>query len=222
MSLYKKIYDVMTETESIEKGMTVGEGRNSYKAVSEKDMLNMVKPLLKKHGLVFIPIDGEIAENVMTYETYDNYSKSNVTKMRAVTTLKAKWRLADIESGESIDVVGFGNGADPQDKGAGKAFTYAYKAMLAKTFMIFSGEDTDNTHSDDIPKQSIYSKPTTKKAQGGWRMSDAQEYALIDLILSTGADMDKLAGYFDVTELEYLNEEQYKEALSILEKKVKK
>lgn len=211
----------MVETESIEKSMTVGEGKNSYKAVSEKDMLNMVKPLLKKHKLVFIPIDGETAENVMTYETYDSYSKQNVMKMRAVTTLKAKWRLADVESGEYIDVVGFGNGADPQDKGAGKAFTYAYKAMLAKTFMIFSGEDTDNTHSDDVSKQSTYAKPK-KQAASGWKMSEAQEYALVDLIVHSDTDMDKLNGYFGVDVLNELNEEQYKECLEILSKKVKK
>ena len=27
-----------------------------------------------------------------------------------------------------------------------------YKAVLQKTFMLFSGEDTDNTHSDEISK----------------------------------------------------------------------
>jgi hypothetical protein len=67
-----------------------------------------------------------------------------------VTELKVTYRIMDIESKEYQDVVGFGNGADSQDKGSGKASTYSLKNALSKTFMLFSGEDTDNTHSDDI------------------------------------------------------------------------
>ena len=55
-SLYKKIHMVMVESEAIEKKMTVGEGKNSYKAVSEAAVLNAIKPLLKKHGLVMFPV----------------------------------------------------------------------------------------------------------------------------------------------------------------------
>ena len=56
INLYKKLHAVMSETESIEKSLTVGEGKNAYKAVSEKAVLNGIKPLLKKHGLILFPI----------------------------------------------------------------------------------------------------------------------------------------------------------------------
>jgi len=146
--LYEKLYLVMNESEGLEKDMTVGEGRTSYKAVSEKQLLNKVKPLFKKHRLIIFPVDGNAKETVSTYEK--SYKGDTETKLRAVTELKVTYRIVDIDSGQSIDVVGFGNGADPQDKGAGKAFTYSYKAALQKTFMLFSGEDTDNTHSDNL------------------------------------------------------------------------
>jgi len=150
LNLYKKMYAVMNESEAIEKSMTVGTGSNSYKAVSEASMLNLIKPLFKKHKLIVFPIDGEINENINTYEKTDSYKNTVSTTLRAVTQLKVKYKIVDTESGESETLVGFGNGADSQDKGAGKSSTYSFKNMLSKTFMLFSGEDTDNTHSDDI------------------------------------------------------------------------
>ena len=145
--LAKKIYDIMCATESLQKDLNVGTGNSSYKAIGEASVLNMLKPLFKQHKLICIPKDGSIEENILTY--VDGYGKN---KLRAITQLKVCFMLVDIETGESVDIVGFGNGADSQDKGSGKAWTYAYKSLLQKTFCLFSGEDTDNTHSDDIGK----------------------------------------------------------------------
>lgn len=148
MSLYQKMYNVMTESEGLEKDLVVGSGNNSYRAIGEKEVLNMLKPLFKKHKLIVFPIDGDISEENSVFDT--SYKGEVTTKTRNVTQLKVKFKIVDVENGESEILVGFGNGADSQDKGSGKAFTYAFKTMLNKTFMLFSGEDTDNTHSDDI------------------------------------------------------------------------
>jgi len=143
---------VMAESEAIQKSMTVGKGTNSYKAVSEASMLNLIKPLFKKNKLIIFPIEGDIKDHVSVWEKTDTYKGTVKNDLRAVTELKVFYKIVDIESGESEILVGFGNGADPQDKGAGKALTYSFKNVLSKTFMLFSGEDTDNTHSDDIGK----------------------------------------------------------------------
>jgi hypothetical protein len=148
MGLYEKIYNVMNESEGLEKDLTVGSGASSYKAVGEKEVLNMLKPLFKKHKLIVFPVDGDISETNSVWEAEYNGKKD--TKTRNVTQIKVRFKIVDVETGESETLVGFGNGADSQDKGSGKAFTYAFKTMLSKTFMLFSGEDTDNTHSDDI------------------------------------------------------------------------
>jgi hypothetical protein len=143
----------MNESEAIEKNMEVGTGKNAYKAISEATILNMIKPLFKKYELIIFPISGDIKDHCMTWDKTDYDGKTSQT-LRAMTELKVTYRILDIESGEFQDVVGFGNGADSQDKGAGKAFTYSLKNVLSKTFMLFSGEDTDNEHSDDIGKPS--------------------------------------------------------------------
>jgi hypothetical protein len=152
MGIYEKMFAVMNESEAVEKSMTVGSGKNAYKAVSEAAMLNLVKPLFKKHKLIIFPIDGTIQDHVMTWDKTD-YNGKTEKSLRAMTELKVMYRILDTESKEFQDVVGFGNGSDPQDKGAGKAFTYSLKNALSKSFMLFSGEDTDNEHSDDIGKK---------------------------------------------------------------------
>jgi hypothetical protein len=159
MSLYEKIYNVMNETAGLEKNLQVGTGSSSYKAVGEAEVLNMLKPLFKKHKLVIFPIDGDISETNFSWES--EYNGKKETKTRNVTQLRVKFKIVDVESGESEIITGFGNGADNQDKGSGKAFTYAFKTALSKTFMLFSGEDTDNTHSDDI---GGYHPPKAPKA----------------------------------------------------------
>jgi hypothetical protein len=151
MSLYEKIYNVMNESEGLEKDLTVGTGASAYRAVGEKEVLNMLKPLFKKYKLIVFPVDGAISETNSSWES--EYNGKKETKTRNVTQLRANFKIVDVESGESETLVGFGNGADSQDKGSGKAFTYAFKTMLSKTFMLFSGEDTDNEHSDDIGRK---------------------------------------------------------------------
>ena len=63
-------------------------------------------------------------------------------------------------SGESIELSGYGQGVDTQDKGAGKATTYALKNVLLDTFLVIKGDemDTDATHSNDIEVPKVYTK----------------------------------------------------------------
>lgn len=180
MSLYEKMYQVMCETEGLEKNLEVGTGNSKYKAVGEAEVLNMMKPLFKKHKLIIFPVDGDITEQNSTFET--EYQGKITTKTRNVTQLKVKFKIVDVETGESEHLMSFGNGADSQDKGSGKAFTYAFKAVLSKSFMLFSGEDTDNEHSDDLgnpekPKQD--NKPSQNVSKD--KISEAQAKRLFAL-----------------------------------------
>jgi len=203
MSLYEKLYQVMCDTEEIKKDLVVGSGNNSYKAIGEKEVLNMIKPLFKKYKLIIFPIDGEITEQNSTFES--TYKNEVTTKTRNVTQLKVKYKIVDIETGENEIIVGFGNGADSQDKGSGKAFTYSFKVALSKTFMLFSGEDTDNTHSDDIygykPLKDEGDKETTITTQ-----------MLLDMAKSKGYDEAYLCKKYNVKETKFIKQEVKKEA----------
>lgn len=167
-SLYKKIHMVMVESEAIEKKMTVGEGKNSYKAVSEAAVLNAIKPLLKKHGLVMFPVGVRISES------FQEYQGKYGTTQRFMSELHARYKIVDIDTGEFEILETVGYGADSQDKGSGKAMTYAYKALIQKTFCLFSGEDTDNEHSDDIEKKNSHDNHPAANLPPEWQKQAEQ------------------------------------------------
>lgn len=160
-NLYKKMHAVMCETQSLERDKEVGYGRNAYKAISEAAVLNEIKPLFKKHGLIIFPCEIQVNDRVDTFLTKDGESS------RLMTQVIHKWKIVDTETGEFEIVASVGNGVDTQDKSSGKAQTYSLKAVLQKTFMMFSGDDSDNDFSEEITKQQTKRsepKPPTDKA----------------------------------------------------------
>jgi hypothetical protein len=154
MNLYEKLFEVMKSEEvgNINKNMVVGNGRNSYKGVSEKAVLEPIRKLFIEHRLLILPIGVEVNERECSFEKITYGEKD--TKIRLMTQVKAKYRIVDVDKpADYLDIESCGNGSDTQDKGAGKALTYALKIALTKTFLGISGEDTDNQHSDDLDEE---------------------------------------------------------------------
>jgi len=151
----KAVIAVMNEVKGIEKSMTVGSGNNSYKGVADQDVKQIIGDAMAKHGLCIIPTSIDAKTQVDRWEELDSYSKTGAmkTKQSIFTEVKSKYLLLH-ESGESIELSGYGHGIDSQDKGAGKATTYALKYALLYTFLVPTGkiDDTDNHHSDTLPK----------------------------------------------------------------------
>lgn len=211
--LYEKMFNVMNDSDAIEKSMTVGTGKNAYKAVSEAAILNMIKPLFKKYKLIIFPISGDINELVTVYNKTD-YDGKTTENQRAITQLKVMYRIVDIETSEFQDVVGFGNGADSQDKGAGKSFTYSLKNALSKSFMLFSGEDADNTHSDDI-------NPPNEVPMVGDKTDADLRKELENAIISLEKNA-ALAGFSVASVIAKYNKDEVKDIKTIEEMPVKK
>lgn len=151
----KAILKVTKEVKNIEKTMSVGAGQSSYKAVSDTLVRNALRPEMEKAGLVIVPIHITPTIKIDRWEEVDTYSKvagAMKTKQSILTEVVTKYLLIHQESGESIELAGYGQGVDSQDKGAGKATTYALKNTLLDLFLLTKGEaeDTDSIHSDDI------------------------------------------------------------------------
>jgi len=216
MGLYEKMFSIMTESDGLKKDLNVGSGNNSYRAVGEKEVLNMLKPLFKKYKLVVFPIDGDISEQNSTFEA--TYKGDTTTKTRNVTQLKVNFKIVDIETGETETLVGFGNGADSQDKGSGKAFTYAYKTMLSKTFMLFSGEDADNTHSSDMGNPPI---DKDDKELGKKPISPVKVVIIKDLMKKAATNEASFLKWAGVKKVEEILTEKFVDCTMQLEKAVK-
>lgn len=154
-NITKAILEVMKEIKGIEKDSNIGTGSYSYKGVKDQQVKQIVGRAMQAHGLAIIPTS---VEEDTQFADWDEGGKR---KQSTFTKVKTKYLLLH-ESGESLEIAGYGHGVDNQDKGAGKATTYALKYALLYTFLIPTGDidDTEDTHSNDIEtKPSISPKP---------------------------------------------------------------
>lgn len=154
------IIEVMKEIEWVAKAMTVWKWDNSYKWVADKDVKQALRDSMTKNWLSLLPTDIQSKIQIDRWEEVDPYSKSVPKDMKSkqsvFTEVTTKYILLHT-SGESIELAWYWQGVDTQDKWAGKATTYALKNTLLNMFLIPTGVDTDNTHSDeyDVPAKKV-------------------------------------------------------------------
>lgn len=153
MNIYQRMANVTAELQTVAKNLNVETGKGkSYKAVSERDIIDAVKPLEVKHGIYSYPCDREILES-HTLESETQYG----IKTTFFSRIKTTYRFVNIEDPlDYIDTVTFAEGIDSQDKGSGKAMTYADKYALMKAYKISTGDDPDQEPS----KEERYTKAT--------------------------------------------------------------
>ena len=147
--LAKAILAVMAEVKGMEKNSKVGDGKFSYDGTKDQDVKEVFNVALQKNGLCILPIGIKESTQIDRWEEETNYGKK--MKQSIFTKVTTKYLLLH-ESGESQELSGYGHGIDNQDKGAGKATTYALKNCLLYTFLTPVGkiDDTDTKHSNDI------------------------------------------------------------------------
>ena len=206
--IYKAIANVMKDVKGIDKSMTVGEGRNAYKAVSDKDVKLTVGNAMQEHGLIMIPKSYDTSLTVERWEQTDNYG----TKMKQSVFVEAKcvYELIHVESGQSIDIPAYGHGIDTQDKAAGKATTYAMKTALLYTFLVPTGaiDDTDKDHSDN--KEVPVQKPKTATVKKS--LTDADLSKAVTALKAGKTTVEAVLKHYNVTleQLAVLNEAKTK------------
>lgn len=150
MNIFQRMAAVTNELQTVAKNLTVSTGRNnSYKAVSERDIIDAVKPLEFKHGIYSYPYDREVVESHIL-ESEIVSGDSVMKKSTFFSRIKTVYRFVNMEDPEDyIDMVTFAEGIDSQDKGSGKAMTYGDKYALMKAYKISTGEDPDQNGSVD-------------------------------------------------------------------------
>ena len=158
MNIYEKMLNITNEIASVNKNLTVGEGKSKYKAVGEADVFKAVKELEFKHKVYSYPVNREIIESTM-YTTSNQYGEKNNIFSRIKTT----YRFVNVENpDEYIEIISYAEGIDTQDKGAGKAMTYSDKYALMKAYKIITGEDPDQNPSQE---EKVTNKTYTKQKQ---------------------------------------------------------
>lgn len=186
----------MEEVKGMEKNSRVGSGKHSYDGTKDQDVKEVMNKAMANNGLCILPTSVEAKTKVSRWEEVDQWSKETPKAMKQkqsiFTEVITKYLLLHT-SGESIELGGYGHGVDAQDKGAGKATTYALKNCLLYMFLTPVGkiDDTDTTHSNDHATPQKKSAPKKKKATKPTIAKDKLQ-TVIDWAIKKGWDIKKV------------------------------
>lgn len=180
LNIYQRMNAVMHDVKALNK-----EGHNShqkYKFVTHDAVAKALHVPLMTHGIQMIPTVKEMKQD----------------GNRTVVTMDI--RFVNIDNPEdSVSVEYTGYGIDPQDKGPGKAISYAVKYALLKTFCLETG--------DDIEKDSIEYKKEKSPQEEAQKIESMFDEALPD-------DIDMI----DLEEFVKYCVKQYKKDSSMVKK----
>lgn len=205
LNIYEKLSLITDEIGVIEKNLKIEVTKTrSYKAVSERDVLDNVKPLEKKYRVYSYPLEREIVDKDILIKEND-YGTSQSLYLR----LKTTYRFVNIDKPEEyIDTIVYGDGIDTGDKAPGKAMTYADKYALMKTYKLSSGDDPDK---DASPVNGY------KKDDNTEQLRLLNEFNL--LVIKTKTDTDKIYSYYKVKSNTEMTVAQLKEVIAQMNKK---
>ena len=135
-SLFVKLSNIVQKIGTV---ATEQSGGMAYATVSHNNVSKKVQEVFKTQNIVGIPV-------------YDEYERNgDLTKVRCTYTVI---NLDDIN--DRIVTSAYGEGHDKQDKGIGKAQSYALKYAQMKLFSMATGkEDESDLYDSDVFAQAI-------------------------------------------------------------------
>lgn len=192
LNIHQRMAAITAELQTVAKNLNVETGKGKgYKAVSERDVIDAVKPLEAKHGVYSYPASRRVLESA-ALESENEYNGRVTKKTTFFERIETVYRFVNTDDPtDFIETTTFAEGIDSQDKGSGKAMTYADKYALMKAYKISTGDDPDQTASEDVnytrkatpsPKwcvdcgEMLY--PIKKRDGSMWSVSDMAEYSL--------------------------------------------
>ena len=190
LNIYQRMAAITAELQTVAKNLNVETGKGKgYKAVSERDVIDAVKPLEAKHGVYSYPASRRVLESA-ALESESEWNGKITKKTTFFERIETVYRFVNTDDPtDFIETTTFAEGIDSQDKGSGKAMTYADKYALMKAYKISTGDDPDQTASEDVnytrkatpaPKCAdcggmLY--PVKKRDGTMWNVNDMAEYS---------------------------------------------
>lgn len=197
-NIHQRMAAITAELQTVAKNLTVETARGKgYKAVSERDILDAVKPLEAKHGVYSYPTSREILESRLL-ESENEYSGKLVKKTTFFARIMTVYRFVNVDDPRDyIETVTFAEGIDTQDKGSGKAMTYGDKYALMKAYKISTGDDPDQTAS----VEEGYSEPRYVDEALAERVMKGLAFVAGDKVEAQRELLKKMTGKTDVYKL---------------------
>ena len=144
MNIYQRINEVLSEGKALEKtGKMQGAGGN-YAFHQTDELLAFLRPLLVQHGIHF---SYSVVEHHCELKTI---AGKHGERQERETIKHVNCRLTNVEEpSEFVEGIEVGYGLDSQDKGPGKATSYAVKTWLLNVFMLRGQPDEEKMEKFD-------------------------------------------------------------------------
>lgn len=199
MNIYEKMSAITIDINKVAKNLKVGVGQSQYKAVGEADILEAVKPVEAQHGIYSYPASRKVIKEA-EYTTTSEYNGKVTERTSLFLRIETVYRFVNVENPEEyIDIIGYGDGVDTQDKAPGKAMTYSDKYCLMKAYKIETGDDPDQKGSEPM-------KPTKPVVEP--KIEQKTMEAITELIALSESDLDKLLKHYKVKSLSDMTHSQ--------------
>ena len=177
LNLHQRLSAAMQKVSYIQKEKKQG---MRYSIVSHDAVTAKVRPVLLEVGVIYYPVQ------------LTNGQTGNRTDCTMVI------RFANVDNpSDCIDVPSFGYGIDDQDKGPGKAMSYAVKYALLKALGLESGDDPDEDQNVVFNNPIVTALETAiSLANDGAGLDDAAEEIQKHSAQLSAAELAKLRQTF--------------------------
>lgn len=187
LNIYQRMNRVMAEVKYIRKKDKAAKGL-PYTYVTHDAVTGALHEPFVKHGIV------------TTTQVLKKAKDGNRTEVEVLVS------FINIDNPEDrVEVESFGYGIDSQDKGPGKAISYATKMAYLKCFMLETGEDPEKDNEDHKPELITEEQILELESM----------FALIDPSIKS-----KVLKWKKQSKLEDLTKEQYKEVRDAVKTKI--
>lgn len=191
LNIYQKMHKVMAAVSYVQKEDK--KVNNQYTFVSHDAVTAKLRPAFLENGILVLP-------------TVDTMKQDGNR-----TEVKLDVEFINIDQPEErIKITSIGFGIDPQDKGPGKAVSYAFKYALLKAFCLETGDDPEKDQIEHKPKigDNLTVTPTAgvvEKLSAAQREKvDRSASAIVDMV--TAEDYD--AAFAEIEACEFEPEEK--------------
>lgn len=153
-TLVGKLAQIMAETPWVEK-----KGRNAffnYDYAKESDILDAIRERLASHGIF-------VFTSVESMEFRETAKKTRDGSPMNLVFVRTKHTFSDGDSGETMEVHGFGSGEDSGDKAIYKAITGAMKYFISKNFLMSTGDDPEREDEKELRSEGRAPTPRSEE-----------------------------------------------------------
>lgn len=160
LNIHQRLNAIMGDVDYIKKNKSIKIGGGGYSVVDHDSVTALIHPLLVRYGVTLIP------------------SVKEVLQEGNRTSVKMEFSWINIDDPKDC-IINFcaGYGIDQQDKGIGKAISYAQKNIILKTLHIETGERDIEEDDIDFSNESIIPSLT---------LSEADQVELKEFVLDKG------------------------------------